>query len=95
MWPVPVVCGMFAVSNPTWAQNIEKSAGTISEFGPDTIGLRSATSREPVRYISSQTTIYIDDAGDPVLSIDSLKAGVPVTMYYIIAESPANWSPAV
>lgn len=65
-----------------WAQSVEKTDGTISEFGPDTIGLRAAGSRDPVRYISSRTTTYVDEAGVPVLSIDLLKPGVTVTMYY-------------
>ena len=36
------------------------TAGTISEFGPETIIIRSETSPEPVRYSYSKTTTYVD-----------------------------------
>ena len=58
------------------------SAGTISEFGPETIIVRTETSPEPVRYSYSKTTTYVDEAGTPV-SIETVKSGLPVTVYYI------------
>lgn len=58
------------------------SAGTISEFGPETIIIRSETSPEPVRYTYSKTTTYVDEAGVPV-SIETVKSGLPVTVYYV------------
>ena len=58
------------------------SAGTISEFGPETIIIRTETSPEPVRYSYSKTTTYVDEAGTPV-SIETVKSGLPVTVYYI------------
>jgi hypothetical protein len=57
------------------------SAGTISEFGPETIIVRSETSPEPVRYSYSKTTTYVDETGAPV-SIETVKSGLPVTVYY-------------
>lgn len=58
------------------------SAGTISEFSPDTIVIRSESSPAPVRYSYSKTTTYVDDAGAPV-SIETVKSGLPVTVYYV------------
>jgi hypothetical protein len=58
------------------------SAGTISEFSPDTIVVRSETSPEPLRYSYSKTTTYVDEAGAPV-SMDLVKSGLPVTVYYV------------
>ncbi|MEA3208207.1 MAG: hypothetical protein QOE70_1264 [Chthoniobacter sp.] len=58
------------------------SAGTISEFGPETIVIRSETSPEPVRYSYSKTTTYVDETGAPV-SIETVKSGLPVTVYYV------------
>ena len=58
------------------------SAGTISEFGPETIIIRSETSPEPVRYSYSKTTTYVDETGAPV-SIETVKSGLPVTVYYM------------
>ena len=58
------------------------TAGTISEFGQDTIIIRSETSPEPVRYSYSKTTTYVDETGAPV-SIETVKSGLPVTVYYV------------
>lgn len=66
------------------AQSVTTStttAGTISEFSPDTIIVRSETSPAPVRYHYSKTTTYVDEAGNPV-SIETVKSGLPVTVYY-------------
>lgn len=58
------------------------SAGTISEFGPETIIVRSETSPEPIRYSYSKTTTYVDETGAPV-SMETVKSGLPVTVYYV------------
>jgi len=57
------------------------SAGTISEFGPETIVIRSTAAAEPLRYSYSKTTTYVDETGAPV-SIETVKSGLPVTVYY-------------
>ena len=57
------------------------TAGTISEFGTDTIIVRSATSPTPIRYSYSKTTTYVDESGKAV-SIETVKSGLPVTVYY-------------
>jgi hypothetical protein len=58
-----------------------QSLGTISEFGPETIVIRSETSPEPLRYTYSKTTTYVDETGAPV-SIETVKSGLPVTVQY-------------
>ena len=58
------------------------SAGTISEFSPDTIVVRSETSPAPLRYHYSKSTTYVDETGAPV-SIETVKSGLPVTVHYI------------
>lgn len=58
------------------------SAGTISEFGPEMIIVRSEASPEPLRYSYSKTTTYVDETGAPV-SIETVKSGLPVTVYYM------------
>ena len=65
-------------NQPTTTTN---SAGTISEFGPETIVIRSTTAAEPLRYSYSKTTTYVDETGAPV-SIETVKSGLPVTVYY-------------
>ena len=57
------------------------TAGTISEFGPEMIVIRTETAPEPIRYTYSKTTTYVDEAGAPV-SIETVKSGLPVTVYY-------------
>jgi hypothetical protein len=57
------------------------SAGTITTFDPQTIVIKSETSTEPVRYRYTKTTTYVDENGNPV-SIETVKSGLPVTVYY-------------
>ena len=58
------------------------SAGTISEFGGDTLVIRSESSPEPIRYSYSKTTTYVDETGAPV-SRELVKSGLPVTVHYV------------
>ena len=80
--------GAFLAASPlATAQVVQEtttttSAGTISEFGSGAIVIRSETAPEPVRYISRQTTTYVDETGAPV-SIEMVKSGLPVTVHYI------------
>ena len=57
------------------------TSGTISEFSPSTIVVKTTTSSDPVSYSYTKTTTYVDEAGNPV-SIETVKTGVPVTIYY-------------
>ena len=72
-----------AATPTTWAQTALQTVGTLSGLSPDTILVRSTASGELVRYFSSQTTMYVDETGAPLISIDLLKAGIPVTVQYI------------
>ena len=67
----------------TWAQTALQTVGTLSGFSPDTILVRSTASGELIRYFSSQTTMFVDETGAPLISMDSLKVGIPVTVQYI------------
>ncbi len=64
-------------SETTWIT----SAGTISEFGPKTIIVKTETSPDPLRYSYSKTTTYVDEKGNPV-SMETVKSGLPVTVFY-------------
>lgn len=57
------------------------SMGTISEFGRDAFVIKSDTSPAPVRYLYSTRTTYVDENGAPV-SVEAVKSGLPVTVYY-------------
>ena len=57
------------------------SDGTVSQFGPDTIVVKSTTSVVPVSYSYLKTTTYVDENGNAVSS-ETVKSGAPVTVYY-------------
>jgi hypothetical protein len=69
-----------AVSTTTTTSGTQ-CAGTVSQFGPDTIVVKSTTSADPVSYSYSKTTTYVDENGNPVSS-ETVKSGAPVTVYY-------------
>lgn len=56
--------------------------GTVTQFDPDAIVLRTKETTEPVRYSFSKTTEYVDEAGNRV-ERDIVKTGVPVTVRYV------------
>jgi hypothetical protein len=58
------------------------SVGTISEFSPDTLVVRSTSVAEPIRYRYTKSTTYVDETGAPV-SIELVKSGLPVTVHYV------------
>ena len=58
-----------------------ETVGTVSEVGPDTIVVRSETSTSPTNYTYTKSTTYVDDMGVPV-SMETVKSGLPVTVYY-------------
>lgn len=75
-------------ANHTLAQAVEEtttttttSAGTVSEFGPTDITIKTTSSSDPLHYTYSKTTTYVDENGAPV-SIQTVKSGLPVTVYY-------------
>jgi hypothetical protein len=57
------------------------SAGTISDFSPDAMTVRTVSSASPTSYTFTKTTTYVDENGNPV-SVDVVKSGMPVTVYY-------------
>ena len=79
---------LLAATSSSWAQatvetttTTTNTAGTISEFGPDVLVLKSETAPEPIRYTYSTKTVYVDEAGAPV-TLTTVKSGLPVTVYY-------------
>ncbi len=73
----------FAQTTVQETSSTTTTMGTISEFGPETIVVRTETSPEPVRYIYSKTTTYVDETGAPV-SMETVKSGLPVTVHYVM-----------
>jgi len=65
----------------TTTTTMTSSSGTISQFGPDEFVIQTSPAAAPVTYEYSETTTYVDEAGNPV-QIETVKTGVPVTVYY-------------
>jgi len=57
------------------------NSGTITEFGSDSFMIKSPSGSAPVTYEYTETTTYVDEAGNPI-AMESVKAGVPVTVYF-------------
>ena len=57
------------------------SVGTISQFGSGQFVIKTEASPDPLQYSYSKTTTYVDEGGQPV-SIETVKSGLPVTVYY-------------
>jgi len=74
-------CGVFAEGKTTSTVTTTETAGTISEVKPDTIVVRTTTSSSPMSYSYTNSTTYVDDTGAPV-SMETVKSGLPVTVYY-------------
>ena len=70
-----------AQSSTTTTTSTTQSAGTVSEFSPTGITIQSTTSMAPTSYSYSKTTTYVDQNGNPV-SVETVKSGLPVTVYY-------------
>lgn len=58
-----------------------ESTGQVTEINPDTLVIRSETSSSPIQYYYTEKTTYVDETGAPV-SIETVKSGLPVTVYY-------------
>jgi hypothetical protein len=76
-----IASAQMAAPSTTTTTTATTSDGTVSEFGPDTIVVRSTTSTTPLSYSYSKTTTYVDENGNPVSS-ETVKSGAPVTVYY-------------
>jgi hypothetical protein len=79
-----MLCAVLATAGMTgaYAQGVvttTSSAGTVSQFSPDAITVTSGST--PVNYTYSKTTTYVDENGNPV-SVETVRSGVPVTVYY-------------
>lgn len=57
------------------------SAGTISQFGPQGLAITTPSGTQPVRFISNDTTNYVDEEGNP-LPLGSVQPGMPATIHY-------------
>jgi len=76
----PLTFGQSVVRETTTIQPVE-AVGTVTEFAPDAIVVRSE-SGSPIRYSFSESTEYVDEAGNRV-SREVVHSGAPVTITYV------------
>ncbi len=57
------------------------SSGTVSEWKPNAVAVKVDTSPAPIQYTFTKTTTYVDQFGNPV-SVETVRSGAPVTVYY-------------
>ncbi len=60
---------------------IPMAEGTLTDFGPQGVVIQSEAGGQPLRYSARETTLYINEAGNPV-QITELKPGLPVQVFY-------------
>jgi hypothetical protein len=65
----------------TTTTTMTSSSGTVSQFSPDEIVIQTTPTASPLTYEYSETTTYVDEAGNPV-SVEMVKTGSPVTVFY-------------
>jgi len=70
-----------AFAEPVEITKTTTTSGTVSEFGPGRILLRVESEKLPLGYTFTKTTTYVDENGAPV-SVETVKSGLPVTVYY-------------
>lgn len=78
-----ILGGVSYAGGQTVVQTTTNSTGTISEFNPNMIVIKTESSSAPIRYTSTRTTTYVDENGVPV-SIQTVKSGAPATVYYVM-----------
>src|SRR5688572_5731950 len=55
--------------------------GRVGTVSPDTLMMDASAGTEPISYVRTSRTVYVDEAGVPV-SADLVRTGVPVTVHY-------------
>ena len=57
------------------------NSGTITQFGTDSFMIKTPSGSAPVTYQYTETTTYVDEAGNPV-AMETVKTGVPVIVHF-------------
>jgi len=61
---------------------VTQSIGTVSEFTPNSLIIRSDVATAPTRYVIGRDISYVDETGAPV-SVETVRSGLPVTVDYV------------
>ena len=55
--------------------------GRVGTVSPDTLMMDASAGTEPISYVRTSRTVYVDETGAPV-SAEFIRSGVPVTVHY-------------
>lgn len=85
IWAI-LFTGTLITADIALAQGVEvtkttTTEGTVSEFGPLSIFIKTKPGLVPVRHIFSKSMNYVDEEGNPV-DVTTMRSGLPVTVYY-------------
>jgi hypothetical protein len=69
------------VTTTTTAAGPMEVAGTVSQFGDGYITMSTAAAPNPVQYLYSDTTKWMDESGN-IVPREIVRTGVPITIYY-------------
>jgi hypothetical protein len=70
------------VAGAAAAASATSTSGIVSLMGPDALVIQTENSAASVRYASSASTSFVDEAGAPVAR-EVVASGLPVTVYYV------------
>lgn len=79
---LPLTARLAQAQSTVETSSVTTSIGTISEFTPETITVRSESAATPMAYRYTKSTTYVDEAGAPV-AVETIRSGAPVTVYYV------------
>lgn len=79
-------CAMVLTVSPAFAQmesttTTTSTGGTLTSISPSAFTVRTESSPNPIHYYYTRTTRYVDTDGNPV-SVETVRSGTPVTIYY-------------
>ncbi len=78
---LPVFSGSAAVAATVEVVASPSASGVITDINPGMISVRVEKGGAPLHYAPSSTTTYVDEAGHTV-TVESIKAGTPVEIFY-------------
>jgi hypothetical protein len=74
-----------------WAETTEETtttttttpstSGVVSDLTSGALVVKSPNDPAPLSYTYSKTTMYVDEDGNPI-AVQTIRSGVPVTVYY-------------
>src|SRR5258708_3972546 len=76
--------GILSAQRVTVTETTTRMPGTASESAPawESLMVRTETSTEPVRYLVTKKTMFVDESGTP-LEVTRITPGLPVVVHFL------------